>query len=113
MLDPASSSLGAFDFVNDAQTFHCVRQVDPAAAAAFYAARLKPGGVLHVLTGNADEPEDRGPVRLSRAEVEGAFPALVLERVDAVRFDETAAYARQPFDSPPLGWRSIWRRPPA
>ena len=50
-----------FDFVLDVQTFHCLRQVDAARAAAVYADLCAPGGTLLMLTGNADEPYERGP----------------------------------------------------
>ncbi|KAH8045848.1 thiopurine S-methyltransferase [Aureococcus anophagefferens] len=94
-------------------TWHCVRGVDEAAARAFYGALVRPGGRLMVLCGNADEPDERGPVRVARADVERAFDGtgLVLEALSPFRFDATAAYARQDFTEPPLGWRALWRRP--
>ena len=109
----AAAKLGTFDFVFDAQTWHCVRGVDEAAARAFYGALVRPGGRLMVLCGNADEPDERGPVRVARADVERAFDGtgLVLEALAPFRFDATAAYARQDFPEPPLGWRALWRRP--
>ena len=63
----------AFDFIFDCQTFHCLHGVDRGRAAVNYASLLRPGGRLLMLTGSAEEPTDRGPVRLTRAEVEHAF----------------------------------------
>ena len=103
----------AFDLVFDCQTFHCVRKVDEAAAAAAMVSLLKPDGVLLLITGNADEAEERGPERLTRADLDRAFATrgLVCEACEPFRFDWTAAYRRQPFPKPPLGWCSVWRRP--
>ena len=63
----------AFDFIFDCQTFHCLHRVDRGRTAVNYASLLRPGGRLLMLTGSAEEPTDRGPVRLTRAEVEHAF----------------------------------------
>ena len=104
--------VGAFDFVLDVQTFHVVRKVDEDAAAAAICSLLRPGGTLLLITGNADEPAERGPERLSREDLERAFASrgLICEECVAFRFDPTDAYRRQPFAEPPLGWRSVWRR---
>ena len=74
MLPPESPSLAQladgsgwlFDFALDVQTFHCLRKVDEQRAAQAYAALLRSGGTLLMLTGNADEPAERGPERLKR-----------------------------------------------
>ena len=67
---PADGGSWEFDFVLDVQTFHCLRRVDARRAAEVYARLLRPGrGVLLMLTGNADEPHERGPERLTREEV--------------------------------------------
>jgi hypothetical protein len=109
---PSDGGGMAFDFALDVQTFHCVRKVDRVAAALAYESLLRPGGTLLMLTGNADEPVERGPERLTRAEVQAAFDGteLRLERLEAFRFEWTDAYRRQPFDEPPLGWLSVWTR---
>lgn len=104
---------GTFDFVFDCQTFHCVRKVDEAAAASAVSSLLKPNGVLLLLTGNADEPTERGPERLSREDLDRAFVplGLVCEACESFHFDWTAVYRRQAeFTEPPLGWCSVWRR---
>ena len=104
----------AFDFLFDASTFHCVRRVDAQAAARAYSSLVRAGGSLLMLTGNADEADERGPDRLTRDEVLHAFDgtALVCESCEAVRYDWTEAYRRQPFEQPPLGWLSLWRSRP-
>ena len=89
-------------------------QVDEAAATDAVVSLLKPGGRLLLLTGNADEPAERGPERLRKEDLKAAFGArgLECEEIAAFRFDPTEAYRRQEhFDQPPLGWRSVWRRP--
>ena len=104
---------GSFDFLFDCQTFHCVRSVDEAVAKDVYASLLAPGGIALVLTGNADEPEERGPVRLTRDEVLHMFDdtALECEHLEAARFDPTPHYERQKeHDLPPLAWVSRWRK---
>lgn len=103
---------GAFDFVFDSQTYHCVRKVDEDGAAAAVVSLLRPNGLLLLLTGNADEPEERGPERLTRQDLEKAFVTrgLSCEACEAFRFDWTDAYRRQPQAEPPLGWCSVWRR---
>lgn len=63
----------AFDFIFDCQTFHCLHGLDREKAARNYASLLRPGGTLLMLTGNADEEVDRGPVRLTKEEVMHAF----------------------------------------
>jgi SAM-dependent methyltransferase len=105
--------VGGFDFVFDCQTYHCARKVDEAAAAAAVCSLLAPGGRLMLLTGNADEPEERGPERLSREDLDRAFATrgLVCEECVPFRFDMTDAYRRQAHAEPPLGWRSVWLRP--
>lgn len=101
-----------FDFALDVQTFHCVRKVDALRAALAYDSLLRPGGALLMLTGNADEPEERGPERLTRQEVLRAFDgtALICTHLESFRFEWTETYRRQPFDQPPLGWISIWTK---
>ena len=104
----------AFDFVFDCQTFHCVRKVDEDAAADAVCSLLAPGGRLLLLTGNADEDAERGPERLRREDLDRAFATrgLVCEECEPFYFDMTDAYRRQTqFAKPPLGWRSVWRRP--
>ena len=112
VLDLPSELIGQFDFVLDCQTFHCVRKVDEAGAAAALASLLRPGGRLFLLTGNADEPHERGPERLTQAELQAALePAgFTCEECVSFMFDQTDAYRKQPYHGPPLGWRSVWCR---
>ena len=105
---------GSFDFVFDCQTYHCVRKVDEAAAATAVCSLLAPGGRLLLLTGNADEEAERGPERLSREDLDRAFATrgLACEECEPFYFDMTDAYRRQTQHAkPPLGWRSVWRKP--
>ncbi|CAE8623704.1 unnamed protein product [Polarella glacialis] len=103
---------GDFDFVFDCQCLHCLFHVDKAAVASLPARLLRPGGRLLLLTGSADEPTDRGPVRLTREQVMEIFAGsgLLCEELQATRFDWTSTYRGQEgFSEPPLGWMSIWR----
>jgi len=104
-----------FDFVVDVQTFHCLRKVDPIAAAKSCAALLAPGGTLLLITGNANEEAERGPERLTEHEVRTAFEgtSLVCEQCTEFRFEWTDTYRSQPFEQPPLGWCSVWKQPAA
>ncbi|CAJ1329275.1 unnamed protein product [Effrenium voratum] len=104
-----------FDFIFDCQCFHCLYQVDAAAAARAIAGLLAPGGTMLMLTGNSEEEASRGPVQLSREQVLHAFDGtgLVCKELTSTRFDWTETYRRQPFEDPPLGWLSVWTKPPA
>jgi SAM-dependent methyltransferase len=54
---PASPAAApGFDLVYDCQTYHVLRTVDAAGAVQLYRRLLRPGGLLMLLTGNADEP---------------------------------------------------------
>ena len=107
---------GLFDFALDCQTYQCLRQVDVAAAGAAVASVLRPGGTLLLLTGNSDEPDERGPVRLSRENlIDGLTPAgLEMVSCEPFHFDMTEAYRRQKeskgYEQTPLGWKSVWRK---
>ncbi|CAJ1329274.1 unnamed protein product [Effrenium voratum] len=76
---------------------------------------LAPGGTMLMLTGNSEEEASRGPVQLSREQVLHAFDGtgLVCKELTSTRFDWTETYRRQPFEDPPLGWLSVWTKPPA
>ena len=102
---------GPFDFIIDVQTFHVLVKIDARAAALAYRRLLRPGGVLLMLTGNAEEAAERGPERMKREGVLAAFDGsgLVCVSLRRFRFEWTEAYRRQPFDEPPLGWQSVWR----
>jgi SAM-dependent methyltransferase len=51
---PAAAA--GFDLIYDCQTYHVLRTADEAAAAQLYCRLLRPGGLLMLLTGNANEP---------------------------------------------------------
>lgn len=101
-----------FDFCFDSQCFHCLQQLPGgrARAAAAYDALLKPGGVLLMLCGSSEESQDRGPVRLSRGDVLGAFDGtrISCRRLEEFVFDPTRTYERQGHKRPPKGWLSVW-----
>ena len=102
---------GPFDFIIDVQTFHVLVKIDARAAALAYRRLLRPGGVLLMLTGNAEEEAERGPERMTQEGVLSAFDGtgLVCVSLRRFRFEWTETYRRQPFDEPPLGWQSVWR----
>lgn len=108
--------LTGFHFALDCQTYQCLRQVDVAAAGAAVASVLRPGGTLLLLTGNANEPDERGPVRLSRADlIDGLTPAgFEMVSCEPFHFDMTDAYRQQEqskgYEQTPLGWKSVWRK---
>ena len=111
---PAEIERGAFDFVYDAQCFHCLREHGEAAAVRAVAELLKPGGLMLVLTGNDAEPPC-GPAVLSKTELLAAFTGgeggkglFELVAVRESRFDPTPAYDKLP--RPPLSWECLLRR---
>jgi SAM-dependent methyltransferase len=101
-----------FSLVFDLQCFHAVRGAAPGAEARFaamVAALLEEGGIYVVLAGNADEPATGlGPPVLTRDELVAPFEAagLMLLRIDASRFDRTAAYGERP----PLAWCAVFQQ---
>jgi SAM-dependent methyltransferase len=103
----------AFDVVVDVQTYHALAGTiaprDTVAAA--FGDCLRPGGRLLVIAGNATEPPRLvpGPSLLKRDELVCPFETagLVLESVEASRFDATPAYG----DTPPLAWVAIFSKP--
>lgn len=106
----AANESGRFDFVFDCQCFHCLRVFDEAKAVEAVANMLRPGGLLLVLTGNANEPEI-SPAVLTKAELVDAFTAegmfTVLD-VQEGRFDSTPDYDKLPHL--PLAWIGLFRR---
>jgi SAM-dependent methyltransferase len=126
---------GAFDLVFDCQCFHCelvsparhafllvlyaacltvragpapqgTRVHDEAGAVAAAAALLRPGGLVLVLTGNANEPEV-SPAVLTKDELVRAFTAggqFALVDIAEGRFDPTPAYSSLEKGEPALLW---------
>ncbi|GAX75304.1 hypothetical protein CEUSTIGMA_g2749.t1 [Chlamydomonas eustigma] len=100
-----------FDFIYDCQAFHALRHVDEAAYLQLLHSSLKPGGLLMLLTGNANEP-DCGPSVLTKQDLLLAFPDSLWEWVFLVqsRFDATPAYVAPGRDRLPLAWWGLVRK---
>lgn len=109
---PGGRALGSrFDLILDFQCFHVLRPLGEEKLVEVLAGLLRPGGLLLIVTGNADEPEDRGPVRLRREELEKAFAGSSLEFLwlRAERMTATPAYAKSG-SQPPLAWAGLLRK---
>lgn len=107
---PAANDSGNFDFVFDCQCFHCLRVFDEGKAVEAVANLLRPGGLLLVMTGNANEPEI-SPAVLTKAELIDAFTAngkFAVLNVQEGRFDSTPDYDKLPHL--PLAWIGVFRR---
>jgi len=131
---PSPPPQGQFDLIVDCQTFHVLWEQDAAAAIATLARLLKPGGLLMLLTGNANE-EYCGPNVVTEQQLRSAFSgsggggggggggssgggggevaaaAVGWEFVwlTQSRFDETAHY-KEVLGKRPLAWWALLRR---
>ncbi|EDQ90537.1 uncharacterized protein MONBRDRAFT_36597 [Monosiga brevicollis MX1] len=114
-LEDATDVHGTYDFIFDCQLYHTVAPEARARLVDLYQRLLQPGGVLCMLTGNANEAEV-GPATVSREELTldcGPFAAASWEQVELceTRFDPTPAYDR--LERCPLAWQAIFRRLPS
>jgi SAM-dependent methyltransferase len=110
----SSSSLGTFDMIYDCQVYHALVKDDAAAQAQLpqlLYSLLKPGGLLLMLTGNANEPEV-GPAVLSGQELLAPLLEAGLECVllRQSRFDATPYYVNV-LGKRPLAWWVVLQRP--
>ncbi|KAA0176843.1 hypothetical protein FNF27_01665 [Cafeteria roenbergensis] len=100
----AKALAGGVELLFDTQTFHVLREVDEAGAAAAYARLVAPGGKLIMLCGAVGDPErtEPGPPALTKEEATGAICAagFRLDACSKVRFDSTPTYGAVP----PLAW---------
>ncbi|KAF6251685.1 S-adenosyl-L-methionine-dependent methyltransferase [Scenedesmus sp. NREL 46B-D3] len=93
------SSWGSFDLIYDCQVYHALVKDDSAAQAKLpqlLHGLLKPGGLLLMLTGNANEPEI-GPAVLSGQQLLGPLIEAGLECVflRQTQFDRTSHYVQE------------------
>eukprot|EP00698_Gefionella_okellyi_P005231 TRINITY_DN14770_c0_g1_i1.p1 TRINITY_DN14770_c0_g1~~TRINITY_DN14770_c0_g1_i1.p1 ORF type:complete len:231 (-),score=22.92 TRINITY_DN14770_c0_g1_i1:366-995(-) len=97
-----------FDFLFDSSCFHCIREVDAGKSCQVYAKLVRPGGMMMVLTGNANEPY-RGPNILTYNELHDSFAEQfeVLSIVQA-RYDHSQEFPEP--QTPPLAWVGLFRR---
>lgn len=111
LLAPEAALASRFDLLFDLQCFHILRQQGEAALVQVMAGLVRPGGFLLCVTGSSEEPSDRGPPRLTRDEIEGAFRGSGLELIwlHGARFDMTPTYAANGGE-PPLAWRALFRK---
>eukprot|EP00045_Choanoeca_perplexa_P004448 m.38174 g.38174 ORF g.38174 m.38174 type:complete len:228 (+) comp12579_c0_seq2:483-1166(+) len=100
---------GCIDLLFDCQTFHVLRQKDEKTIVNIYHKLLADGGLLVVLTGNANEAEV-GPSVLTRDELEHAFDKERFEcvSIEESRFDSTPAYSK--LEQCPLAWVGVFRK---
>ena len=112
--DADADDAAAFDFVYDCQAFHALRQVNEAAYVSLLYTSLKPGGLLLLLAGNANEAAAAaagpGPAVLSEGDLAAAFPAERWQRLWLLqtRFDGTPCYRAQ--GRLPLAWWALMRK---
>jgi SAM-dependent methyltransferase len=110
----SNSSLGTFDLIYDCQVYHALVKDDAAAQAQLpqlLHSLLKPGGLLLMLTGNANEPEV-GPAALTGQElltplIEAGLVCVFLRQS---RFDATPHYVNV-LGKRPLAWWVVLQRP--
>jgi len=106
ILEPKS-----FDFIFDLQCFHAIRNQNQAKLVLIISALLRQGGYALIVTGNANEPKERGPSRLREEEIREAFDGSGLELVwiREGRFDPTPAYEKSD-ELPPLAWKCLFKK---
>jgi SAM-dependent methyltransferase len=112
--DGSSSGLGVFDMIYDCQVYHALVKDDAAAQAQLpqlLHSLLKPGGLLLMLTGNANEPEV-GPAVLNGQQLLTPLiqAGLVCVFVRQSRFDGTPHYVNV-LGKRPLAWWVVLQRP--
>lgn len=110
----SSRSLGTFDLIYDCQVYHALVKDDTAAQAKLpllLHSLLKPGGLLLLLTGNANEPEI-GPAVLSGEQLLAplVYSGLVCVFLRQSRFDSTPHYV-DVLGKRPLAWWVVLQRP--
>jgi SAM-dependent methyltransferase len=103
----SSSSLGMFDMIYDCQVYHALMKDDSAAQAKLpllLHSLLKPGGLLLMLMGNANEPEV-GPAVLTGEQLLAPLldAGLVCVCLRQSRFDSTPYYVNE-LGKRPLAW---------
>lgn len=111
LLAPETGLASQFDLLFDLQCFHVLRQQDEAALVRVMAGLLRPGGLLLCVTGSSEELTDRGPLRLTRDEIQDAFLGSGLELIwlRGASFDMTPTYAANGAE-PPLAWSALFRK---
>jgi SAM-dependent methyltransferase len=110
----SSRSLGTFDLIYDCQVYHALVKDDAAAQAQLpllLHSLLKPGGLLLMLTGNANEPEV-GPAVLTGEQLLTPLldAGLVCVLLRQSRFDDTPYYTNE-LKKRPLAWWVVLQRP--
>ena len=90
-----------FATVIDCGLFHVFDDTDRPRYAASLASVLDPGGVLHVLCFSEHTPGDRGPRRVTQAELRATFAdGWEVSRIEPARIEVTSGLA----DDPPHAW---------
>lgn len=106
----AGCQIGHFDLIYDCQTFHVLREVNEQELLSKIHQLLRPGGLVLLLTGNANEPYV-GPNVLTDVQIKAAFPEHLFELVWMIqtRFDDTQHYETV-VGYRPLAWWVLYRR---
>jgi SAM-dependent methyltransferase len=98
---------GPFDFVFDRGTYHVLRRVGAGPWLRRLAALTRPGAMLLVQTGNANDPGDVGPPRVHAHELCAELrPWWDLVRLEEIRWTITIDGASHPV----LAWSGLFRR---
>ena len=89
-----------FATVIDCGLFHVFDDTDRPRYAASLASVLEPGGVFHVLCFSEHTPGDRGPRRVTQAELHATFAdGWEVSRIEPARIEVT-----RDWDDPPHAW---------
>lgn len=105
--DPSAPLGGPFDFVFDRGCYHAVRLTDGPGYVRAVERLTRPGALVLILAGNADEPEDDvGPPTLSGADLVADWERAAFEIVHLRRFRFDAPRGERNY----LGWSCLARR---
>lgn len=103
--DDESNDLPRFDFVFDRGCFHCMRKVDLAGSLRTLERLTHAGSTMLVLTGNANDPSELGPPKVTESELRNELGGLfVVDSLRAFRFEDPGGVEG------PLGWSCFLRR---
>lgn len=92
----------SFDFVFDRGCYHCVRKSALDELLATLQRLTRPGSVVLILAGNANENSDDGPPRVTEDELRSELGQLfTIEHLEAFRFQDPGGV------DGPLGWSCL------
>lgn len=94
-----------FDFVFDRGCYHCARKVDLTGFRSTLEHLTKPGTLWLTLTGNANDPSDDGPPKLTEQEIRDDLSDLFeIKQIREFHFEDEGGLKG------PLGWSCLLER---